>query len=59
MAQGKTGQALQQLTPLTESNPKDPEIFDLLAQAYRGAGKPQEAEKAEAQARLLRQKNSE
>jgi len=59
MAQGKTGQALQQLTPLTESNPKDPEIFDLLAQAYRGVGKPQEAEKAEAQARLLRQKNSE
>jgi arylsulfatase A-like enzyme/Flp pilus assembly protein TadD len=59
MAQGKTGEAIQQLTPLTLSNPKAPETYDLLAQAYRSAGKTREAEKAEAQARLLRQKHSE
>jgi predicted Zn-dependent protease len=59
MAQGKTGEALQQLTSLTLSNPKDPEIFDLLAAAYRSAGKLQEAAKAEAQARFLRQKHPE
>lgn len=59
MAQGKAGEVLQQLTPLTLSNPKDPEIFDLLAEAYRSAGKAREAAQAEAQARLLRQKHSE
>ena len=59
LAQGKTGEALQQLTPLTLSDPNDPEIFDLLAEADRSLGKAREAEKAEAQARLLRQKHPE
>jgi choline-sulfatase len=54
IAAGNADRALVELKPLTSSLPKNPEILDLLAQAYRELGKPQEARQAEARAIALR-----
>src|SRR5579864_2637441 len=51
---GKFAEATNQLEDLAKSNPNKPEIFDLLAKAYAGLGKAQEAERAGAHAKLLR-----
>lgn len=45
--------ALQQLVPLSKSQPSNAEIFDLLAQAYSGLGREAEAERAENRAKDL------
>jgi choline-sulfatase len=54
IAGGKQSAALDQLKSLSASHPKDPQILDLLAQAYRGVGNEKEAQQAEARAKLLR-----
>jgi choline-sulfatase len=54
IAEGNQAAALDHLKSLSASHPKDPQIFDLLAQAYRGLGNGDEAEQAEDRARLLR-----
>jgi arylsulfatase A-like enzyme/Flp pilus assembly protein TadD len=48
--------ALQQLVPLSESQPRNAQIFELLAQAYAGLGKKAEAERAESRAQDLSSK---
>lgn len=55
IAEGKAASALDQLSALSKSQPKNPEIFELLAQAYKNLGKDKEAKEAEAHAKLLRQ----
>jgi choline-sulfatase len=54
VAQGRFVDAVQQLLPLTQSQPKNAEVFEALAQAYAGLGKQAEAERAEGRARVLR-----
>ena len=54
IAEGNQAAALGQLKALSASHPKDPHIFDLLAEAYRSLGKDQDASQAEAHAKLLR-----
>ena len=54
IAQGNFADALQQLEPITKSQPDNPEVFETLAQAYRGLGKTQEAQQAENRAERLR-----
>jgi len=54
IADGRFGQAVQQLLPLAQSQPRDAEIFDVLAQAYTGIGKKAEAERAQRRAEVLR-----
>jgi choline-sulfatase len=56
IADGSFSDALAQLQPLSTSQPQNPEVFELLAQAYNGLGKKQEAEQAENKAKSLRQK---
>jgi predicted Zn-dependent protease len=50
--------AVEQLEPLSKSQPNNAEIFELLAQAYRGIGKNDDARKAETRASLLREKRA-
>ena len=54
IAGGHFKDVVQQLEPLSKAQPNNAEIFELLAQAYRGLGKNQEAQKSEARVRLLR-----
>jgi predicted Zn-dependent protease len=56
IAEGRASEALDELTPLAGTQTGNPEIFDLLAQAYKSLGKPKEAQDAEARAALLRSK---
>jgi arylsulfatase A-like enzyme/Flp pilus assembly protein TadD len=56
IAEGNFNEAAQQLESLSKSQSRNPEVFELLAQAYRGLGKKVEAEQAEARAKLLRGK---
>ena len=56
IAEGNQAAALDQLKSLLLSHPKNPEVFDLLAQVYRSMGKDYEAQQAEARAKLLRQR---
>jgi len=46
--------AVDQLKPLSTSNPKDAEVFELLAHAYESMGQKKQAQEAAAHARLLR-----
>jgi choline-sulfatase len=55
IAERNFGEAVKQLDLLSKSQPGNPEVFELLAQAYLGSGRKTEAERAEAQAKLLRQ----
>jgi len=54
IADGKFSEAAQQLEDLAKAKPNKPEIFDLMAKAYTGLGKTQEAHRAEARSKLLR-----
>jgi len=54
IADGNAATALNQLKPLSISQAKNPEVFDLLAQAYKSLGKQDEAEHAASRAKLLR-----
>src|SRR5579864_58735 len=54
IADGKFAEAANQLEDLAKSNPNKPEIFDLLAKAYAGLGKLQQAQRAQAHSKLLR-----
>jgi choline-sulfatase len=54
IAEGNQAAALDQLKSLSASHPKDPQILDLLAEAYRSLGKDRDANQAEARAKLLR-----
>jgi predicted Zn-dependent protease len=54
VAEGNFKGAVQQLEPLTKSQAKNAEVFELLAQAYTGLGRTAEALQAEAKAKLLR-----
>jgi arylsulfatase A-like enzyme/Flp pilus assembly protein TadD len=56
IAAGQFKDTIEQLEPLSKAQPNNAEIFELLAQAYRQAGKNEEAEKAKARANLLREK---
>ena len=53
IAAGDFEGAVQQLQPVARSQPKDAEIFELLAQAYSGLGKKAEAQQAESRSKLL------
>lgn len=57
VAEGNQTAAIDQLKSLSDSNPQDARIFDLLAQAYTASGQKKEAQAAEARAKLLRQKH--
>ena len=56
MAEGNFNEAAQQLESLSKSQPRNAEVFELLARAYTGLGKNVEAKQAEARAKLLRGK---
>jgi choline-sulfatase len=51
----KFAAAISQLLPISKSDRPDPEVFDLLAEAYRSTGKTAEAQAADSRAKLLRQ----
>jgi len=53
IAEGNFNEAAQQLESLSQSQSRNAEVFELLAQAYAGLGKKGEAEKAEARVKLL------
>jgi arylsulfatase A-like enzyme/Flp pilus assembly protein TadD len=53
VADRRFAEALQQLVPLSKSQPRNAEIFELLAQAYSGLGKKGQAERAKSRARDL------
>jgi choline-sulfatase len=55
IAAGKFAEAVQILEPLTKSNPRNAEVFELLAQTYEGQGKKTDAQQAIARARQLQQ----
>ena len=54
--EGKFSDALQQLQPLSKSQPSNADVFDLMAQCYRGLGKSEEATHAASRAKLLQKK---
>ena len=56
IAQSKFTEAASGLQDLAKSQAQNPDVFDLLAQAYRGLGRGPEAQRAEARAKLLRTK---
>lgn len=58
MVEGNQTAALGQLKALSLSHPKNAQVFDLLAQVFRSLGKDNEAQQAEARARLLRRNQS-
>ena len=51
IAQKKFSEAAEQLEQMTESEDGGPQLYELLAQAYIGLGKPQKAERARARAK--------
>jgi tetratricopeptide (TPR) repeat protein len=56
IAQAKFSEAAQVLEELAKSQRDNPDVFDLLAQAYRGMKKGLQAHRAETRAKLLRKK---
>jgi choline-sulfatase len=58
IAGGNFADAVQQLESLSNSQPDNPEVFDLLAEGYTGMGKSQQAQQAENKAKLLRSKKT-
>ena len=55
IAEGNLAEAVRQLEPLSKTQTKNAEIFELLAKAYSGLGNAAKAQQAEARAKLLRQ----
>jgi choline-sulfatase len=53
MAEGNFAEAAQSLEALSKAQPKNADVFDLLAKAYSGLGRKAEAQQAEARAKLL------
>ena len=53
--QGRPAEAAAQLEALAKSHPKNPELFELLSQAYTSLGKTTEAHQADARADQLRE----
>jgi choline-sulfatase len=58
IVEGNQAVAFDQLKSLSLSHPNNAQVFELLAQAYRGLGKENEAQRAEAHAKLLRRGES-
>ena len=58
IASGRFKDAVAQLDPLSKSQPNHAEVFELLAQAYRGLGNNEDAQNAETRAKLLREKRA-
>ena len=56
LAQNNFTDAVRQLEPLSKSQSNNADIFELLAQAYNGAGNPDAARQAESRAKLLHAK---
>lgn len=54
LAESNFADAVRQLEPISKSQPENAEVFELLAQAYEGAGKKEEARQAEARAQSLK-----
>lgn len=53
MMQGEFAAAAERLLALSKSHPRDARLFDLLAEAYAGMGKREEAERMKNHARML------
>jgi choline-sulfatase len=53
IAQGSFADAVSQLEPLSKAHSDNAEVFALLAQAYRGMGRREEAQQAEDRIKLL------
>src|ERR1700737_398605 len=53
IAESNFDAALQDLEPLSKSEPRNPNVFEMLAQAYRGAGKQAKAQQADQRAKAL------
>ncbi len=53
LADQKFADALRQLAPLSKSQPRNADVFTLLAQAYSGLGRKLEARRAESRANFL------
>jgi predicted Zn-dependent protease len=53
MNEGNYSEALKQLVALSQSNPKNADVFQALAQAYSGLGNKIEADRAQRRAELL------
>ncbi len=53
MMQGEFAAAAERLLALSKSHPRDARVFDLLAEAYVGMGKREEAERMKNHARML------
>ena len=58
IASGRFKDAVEQLESLSKLQPNHAEVFELLAQAYRGLGKNEDAQNAETRAKLLREKRA-
>ena len=56
IASGRFKDAVAQPESLSTLQPNHAEVFELLAQAYRGLGQNDDAQKAESRANLLREK---
>lgn len=56
IAEGNFAAAVEQLEPLTKSQPDNAQVFEALSQAYTGQGKTTEAEKAADRAKFLNKK---
>ena len=54
--EGKFSDALQQLQPLSKSQPNNADVFELMAQCYAGLGKTEEANRTANRAKLLQRK---
>jgi predicted Zn-dependent protease len=55
IADGNFGEAAQSLKALSKAQPKNANLFELLAKAYSGLGKKAESQQAEAKAKVLLQ----
>ena len=58
IASGRFKDAVEQLESLSKLQPNHAEVFELLAQAYRGLGKNEDAQNAETRANLLPEKRA-
>jgi predicted Zn-dependent protease len=54
IAEGRFDEAAQQLEPISKSHSRNADVLELLAQAYSGLGMTVDAQRIEAQAKLLR-----
>jgi predicted Zn-dependent protease len=54
IGQKKFSDVLDLLEPIAESSTNEPDVFELLAKAYAGLGRSQDARRAETRARALR-----